>query len=103
MKIGSKYIVTTDNWFYGKDGQQYRAVFGTLKGIFDDKKTLGVSTNRNSTNWYAQIGGVLVAGCQIHYCVECDVFPTGVIKEVITENGVTNNNENPCRVYNGDE
>lgn len=102
MKIGSKYIVTTDNWFYGKDGQQYRAVFGTLKGIFDDRFPLGVTTKSNSTGWYAQIGSVRVAGCQIHCCVECDACPTGVIKE-IHKNGESKNNENPCRVYNGDE
>ena len=103
MKIGKKYIVTTDNWFYGKDGKQYRGVFGTLKGVFDDKETLGISTNRNSTNWYAQIGSVRVAGCQIHYVVEADVAPSGTVHETTWKDDVKTVEVTPCRVYNADQ
>lgn len=103
MKIGKKYIVTTDNWFYGKDGKQYRGVFGTLKGVFDDKETLGISTNRNSTNWYAQIGSVRVAGCQIHYVVEADVAPSGTVHETTWKDDIKTVEVTPCRVYNADQ
>lgn len=103
MKVGKKYIVTTDNWFYGKDGKQYRGVFGTLKGVFDDKETLGIITNRNSTNWYAQIGSVRVAGCQIHYVVEADVAPSATVHETTWKDGVKTVEVTPCRVYNADQ
>jgi len=36
------------------------------------EETLGISTNRHSTNWYVQIGNLVIAGCQIHYAVKCD-------------------------------
>lgn len=29
--INKKVLVTTQGWFYGKDGRSYRAVHGTLK------------------------------------------------------------------------
>ena len=103
MKIGKKYIVTTDNWFYGKDGKQYRGVFGTLKGVFDDKETFSISTNRNSTNWYAQIGSVRVAGCQIHYVVEADVEPSATVHETTWKDDVKTVEITPCRVYNADQ
>lgn len=72
LKIGDKAIVTTDGFFYAPDGQQYRAVFGEIKGIHSDSETLGIATNRHSSNWYLEIGNVVIAGCQIHYAVKSD-------------------------------
>ena len=69
-KTGDKYLITTDAWFYAPDGESYRAVFGTVNGIFSDKESLGIKTNRGSSNWYVSIGDMMVAGCQIHYCVK---------------------------------
>lgn len=71
-KCGEKYLITTDAWFYAPNGETYRAVFGTVLGIFNDKDTLGVNTNRGSTNWYLIIGNMIVAGCQIKYCIKTD-------------------------------
>ena len=72
-----KYLITTDSWFYAPDGIKYRSVWGDVKIIEDT--TLGLKTNRNSTNWYAFIGsedkGMIVAGCQIHYAVKCKEKP----------------------------
>lgn len=72
-----KYLITTDAWFYGPDGRQYRAVWGEVQ-ILDDT-VLGVKTNRNASNWYARVGTdenhVIVAGCQIHYSVKCETEP----------------------------
>lgn len=69
-----KYLITTDNWFYGKDGKKYKSVFGKVE-ILEDS-ILGVKTNRNSSNWYAKVGSddsyVIIAGCQIHYAIRCD-------------------------------
>ena len=72
IETGDKVLVTVDGWFFAPNGEQYRAVFGTLHGIKTDQEALGVKTNARSTNWYAQVGTVLIAGCQIHYAVKTD-------------------------------
>ncbi len=73
-----KYLINTDEWFVAPDGVQYRAVWGDVEIIEDT--SLGLKTSRNSTNWYAKIGGndnhVIVAGCQIHYAVRCETKPS---------------------------
>lgn len=71
--IGQKFLITCDNWFFAPDGQSYKAVFGEVKGVHSDKETLGIETNSKSTNWYLEIGNVIIAGCQIHYAVRTDV------------------------------
>lgn len=70
FEVGEKYLITTQTWFIAPDGNQYRAAFGTYKGTYSSKDTLGVDTNRHSTNWYVSIGNVTIAGCQIYYCVK---------------------------------
>lgn len=72
LKIGDKALITTDNWFYAPDGNQYKSVFGTIKGIYNSEETLGIKTNARSTNWYVTIGDMTIAGCQIHYLVKTD-------------------------------
>ena len=74
MKIGDKFLITCDNWFIAPDGEQYRAVFGTVHGVQDSEATLGIKTNAKSTNWYVMIGNMVLAGCQIHYAVRCDDY-----------------------------
>ena len=72
-----KYLINTDNWFTGPDGKQYKAVWGNVNIIED--VILGLKTNKNSTNWYAQVGSddhhVIIAGCQIHYAIKCNNKP----------------------------
>ena len=70
--IDKTYLITTDAWFFAPDGEQYRAVFGTVNDVFDDATTLGIKTNDKSTNWYISIGNMLIAGCQIHYVIRTD-------------------------------
>jgi hypothetical protein len=79
-----KYLITTDGWFFGPDGRQYKAVWGEVE-VTDDS-VLGIKTNSRSTNWYVKVGtddsNVIVAGCQIHYAVKCDDKPNaGLVKE----------------------
>lgn len=69
FKIGSKVLVTTDNWFVTPDGRSCNAVFGTVKAITDSTEQLGIRTNARSTNWYVEVGDMLIAGCQIHYMI----------------------------------
>jgi len=68
-----KYLITTDSWFVAPDGLQYRAVYGECK-CFNDKDTLGISTNARSANWYVRVGSdeshIIIAGCQIHYAIK---------------------------------
>lgn len=75
IEVGQKVIITTDNWFYGPDGKEYRGAYGTVVAVSSDELSLGIKTNRNATNWYVQLGGMVIAGCQIHYVVRCDKAP----------------------------
>lgn len=71
-EIGEKYLITTDEWFFAPDGSQYKAVWGTFKGVSKDEETLGIKTNRGSTNWYIEIGEMTIAGCQVFYVIKSD-------------------------------
>lgn len=77
---GQKALITTNQWFYAPDGKQYGAVFGTVKAIRTDKEAMGITTNRNSTNWYVEIGCMTVAGCQVQYAVRCDHCELGDVE-----------------------
>lgn len=88
---GTKYLITTDNWFFAPDGKQYKAVWGKVAILPDS--ILGVKTNTKSTNWYARVGNnanhVIIAGCQIHYAVRCEKKPNqGSFKNYEVNNGV---------------
>lgn len=72
IKVGDKVLVNVDDWFFAPDGEQYRAVWGTVKGIYSDVDTLGIKTDARSTNWYLEVGDMVVAGCRIHYVIKCD-------------------------------
>ena len=99
---GMKVLVTVDNWFYGPDGRQYRAIYGTIIGVFSDEQTLGVKTNARSTNWYAQIGSCVVAGCQIHYAVAAGNPPSETATDWTTHEGKVIHYERPSAVLNAD-
>lgn len=70
--IGKTVLITTDHWFYAPDGKTYRAVFGTLRNVLADSDVLGIKTNARSTNWYLEVGNMVIAGCQIHYAMLAD-------------------------------
>ena len=71
------YLITTDNWFYAPDGNQYRAVFGTAK-MFEARNEFGFIPTKGA-NWFVQVGKdnnfILIAGCQIHYVLRTDERP----------------------------
>lgn len=105
LVIGDKVLVTTDGWFFAPDGEQYRAVFGTVRGIHSSEEVLGIRTNARSTNWYAEIGNTLLAGCQIHYCVKTDKASfTPPVAELEDASGgkITPANCLRTRIYNAD-
>lgn len=98
--IGTKILVTTNAWFIAPNGQQYRAVFGTVKGIFNDEEVLGVKTNDRSTNWYLEIGDMVIAGCQIHYAVVCDsVTVAEMVDDYTVHAGVMFVYKRPTGIY----
>lgn len=73
--IGKKCLVTTTNWFFAPDGNQYRAIWGTLNEIHEAGKSLGFIPNRSHANWFIEIGKVVVMGCQVMYIIQCDEKP----------------------------
>jgi len=103
--IGKTFLITTDCWFIAPDGQQYKGVFGTLKDICSDEATLGIKTNRGSTNWYVEIGNMCIAGCQVHYVVQTDsivLTPTESRSEEEDTEGSGKMNKLSL-IYNADE
>ena len=104
MRVGKKFLLTTDNWFFAPDGENYRAVFGTIHGVLDAETCLGIKANRNSSNWFVAIGDMIVAGCQIHYATRAEAFnplPSELVEidhegaRMITSNAMT-------RIYDAD-
>jgi len=104
MCIGDQFIITTNNWFYAPDGKQYRGVYGTVHRVLNSEETLGVKTNSKSTNWYIQIGNMLIAGCQIHYAVKSDNCNTGMVDDFAIDNtnGIIHFRR-PSSIYNADQ
>lgn len=102
IEPGKKCLISTDNWFYAPDGVQYKAVHGTVKGVFHDEETLGIKTNRGSTNWYVQIGNMVIAGCQIHYAIECENVNMEEVADSSIEAGEIKRYTRPCYIYNAD-
>lgn len=70
--INKNVLITTDCWFMAPDGREYKSVYGELIGVFDDKSITGLKTNSRSTNWYLKVGNMVLAGCQIHYAINCE-------------------------------
>ena len=99
-----KYLITTDNWFFAPDGKQYRAVFGTVKGVLNDKDTLGIKTNRHSSDWYISIGNMYIAGCQVHYCIQTDdVSLEAPLRTCEFEGKLHKNKAENTDIYNADQ
>jgi hypothetical protein len=103
IEVGSKSLITTNNWFFAPDGRTYRAVFGTVKAIRSSEETLGVKTNAKSTNWYVEIGEMTLAGCQIFYAVKAGNCNTGYAKDYkVDDHGNVLEFERPSDIYNAD-
>ena len=103
INIGDKALITCNDWFFGPNGQQYKAVFGTVKAVRTSEETLGVKTNARSTNWYVEIGNTTVAGCQIHYVVKTDEVNFGMPEHDAIHEGRAMITKTLSRIYNADE
>lgn len=104
-KLGRKYLITTDSWFLAPDGESYKAVFGTLVGVFADTEILGgIKPNRNSANWYVEIGNMIIAGCQIHYALRTDNCSSFGQSRDLEHNGeILHSREGHSRIYKAQE
>jgi hypothetical protein len=103
VNVGDLALVTLDNWFYAPDGQSYRAVFGRIKAARTAEDSLGVRPNGKSTNWYLEIGNMLIAGCQIHYVVRTDTCATGEVEAWTEANGEVKKFTRPTHIYDASE
>ncbi len=101
--VGDKVLVTTDQWFLAPDGSTYRSAYGTVKGIHTDVDTLGIKTNVRSTNWYLEIGDMIIAGCQIHYAIKTEDVNLGDSEGWSVVEGVVNKYTAPSSIYNAGE
>ena len=99
-----KFLITTDEWFVAPDGDQYKAVFGTVIGVVSSEVVLGLKTNRGSTNWYVEIGNMLIAGCQIHYAIKTDkVNFAPAVRPIEYEGKLNLPREDKTKIYNADK
>lgn len=103
LAIGSRALITTNDWFIAPDGKQYKAVFGTVKAVLDSQQALGVKTNARSTNWYVEIGALTIAGCQIHYAFKTEKVNLGEAENYSVKEGQLNVFTQPSNIYNADK
>jgi hypothetical protein len=77
--LSKLYLITTNDWFHAKDGQNYKAVWGKAQ-VVEAKNELGFIP-KAGTNWYVRVGegegSMIIAGCQVHYVQEFEKRPTG--------------------------
>lgn len=99
--INKKCLITTSGWFVAPDGKEYRAVWGELKAIHEVGKSLGFIPNRSHANWFVEIGGMIVMGCQVMYFVACPEMPeTGEVEHWNTkEAGGIDRHLTPSKIY----
>ena len=102
MEVGDKVLVTCDNWFYGPDGKSYRGAWGTVTEIQNDQESLGIKTNARSANWYVVVGGLLIAGCQVHYVCKCEKMPPDIVSDHSIVDGSVKHYERPTHIFNAD-
>jgi hypothetical protein len=72
--IGKKVLITTGAYFIGPDGKEHRAIWGTLDGIH--KVPREYQPPRGMANWYYEIAGMCVMGCQVNYIGLCPEKPS---------------------------
>jgi len=101
LQLNKNYLITTHEWFYAPDGEHYKAVFGKVTAVNSDKDTLGLETNKDSTNWYVIIGNMIIAGCQIHYAIQTNkVNFNPPVREIENSGELLFCKESRTRIYN---
>ncbi len=73
-------IVTADDWFYGPDGNTYKAVYGQVY-VIETNKLIGFKPEGGSgvANYVFAVGKpgkqIILAGCRVHYVTMCPSRP----------------------------
>lgn len=105
IQVGERYLITTDGWFVAPDGETYQAAYGTVRHVGTVDDALGFRPRGGgSTNWFIEVGNLIVAGCQVHYAVRTDRCPGGpstVWQQTASGQVVTG--EAPPRIYYADD
>lgn len=103
LKVGMTAIITTDNWFTAPNGKNYRAVFGTIRGVYNADDFFGIKVNSKSKDWYIEIGNMTIAGCQVHYAIEASSYFDGDGENWTADacHGIKVYNT-PCPIFNAD-
>lgn len=98
--INKKVLVTCQNWFLAPDGKQYLGAWGEIKAIHEAGKTLGFIPNRSHANWFIEIGGMIIMGCQVMYLIACPNEPNfGDVEDSVEKDGEIKNFTRPSRIY----
>lgn len=99
--IGKNVLLTTSEWFTAPDGNNYKAVWGELKGVHEAGKTLGFIPNRSHANWFIEIGGMIIMGCQVKYLIQCNDKPNDERATNWTADAANGIKEyqSPCQIY----
>ena len=103
FQIGDKVLLTTFAHFFAPDGKQYRGVFGTVKGVHSSEDTLGIKTNNKSTNWYIEIGNMIIAGCQVNYAIKTKECNFERVDEFSWGENIYHEFTRPTLIYNADQ
>lgn len=93
--IGRNVLVTCSEWFFAPDGQNYKAVFGKLKNVHKDENVMGFPVNRSHANWFMEIGGMCIAGCQVKYIIQTDECNIDPVVDFSTERTHTHESTHP--------
>jgi hypothetical protein len=99
---GEKMLISAAAWFFAPDGRQYRAVWGTVRGVHSDSETLGIRTNARSANWYVEVGDTIIAGCQVMYAVRCAEPPPARVQDEHVDAGKVIQFERSSNCWNAD-
>lgn len=70
-----KYIVTTDKWFYGRDGQRYNAAWGTIKNVSEDSIVSDVLSYKNLLQVGEGDKACYINRMHVDFIARCDERP----------------------------
>ena len=72
--IGKKVLVTTQDWFVGRNGCSFKAVYGILESVDELKDVLGFVPSRHHANWSIKVGSFIIIGCQVQNIEQTDII-----------------------------
>lgn len=85
MHIG-KGIISTLNWIYARDGNQYRAFFGNCS-VLKAEESIGCRTGSGQADFIIKIEGkpkdfMIISGCEFKGFQKCDKLPPAALTNI---------------------